>query len=292
MFIVVVIFLSLFNKERLMSDWPSLQLLSGPYKGKEVTVGSSMFVMGRDPDCDFWVNEGELSRYHCRICRRDGGTWFIKDLESVNGVRVNQVRVTDQMDLRDSDQIRIGDMTMVFRCASLINKREEHTHLAPVPVVSQAVAQNSTPVVIVQQGQIASSQDPAETAEVAAVTDKASVTEKARIEKCHPQDLFYFCVIGLMIGFCFGFLPVLAASRVMSFDSGCIPHFSGVATAIFGAYWNRTFHSVKLVGGGKAKYDFRIVLFYVVIAVVVLLSFAIIVVFPVATPQPTIPLRY
>ncbi len=47
-------------------------------------------ILGRDPDCDFHLNDTEVSRRHARLRIEDEGIW-ITDLGSTNGTQVNGV---------------------------------------------------------------------------------------------------------------------------------------------------------------------------------------------------------
>ena len=56
-----------------------------------------------------------MSRRHAEIVR-DGDAWFIRDLKSSNGTKVNGAGVVDQM-LQDGDEIRLGSVTFVFEAS-------------------------------------------------------------------------------------------------------------------------------------------------------------------------------
>ena len=55
---------------------------------------------------------GQVSRHHARILVVDGDFW-IEDLNSTNGTRVNGATVTKQK-LANNDLINVGDTTMTF----------------------------------------------------------------------------------------------------------------------------------------------------------------------------------
>ena len=50
--------------------------------------------VGRSPSCDCVLPEECVSRRHAEL-RRDGGRWFLRDLGSSNGTRVNGMRVSE-----------------------------------------------------------------------------------------------------------------------------------------------------------------------------------------------------
>jgi pSer/pThr/pTyr-binding forkhead associated (FHA) protein len=69
-------------------------------------------VIGRDATNAAYVDDRQVSRHHARITLVDGDFW-IEDLNSTNGTRVNGATVTRQK-LANNDQISVGDTTMTF----------------------------------------------------------------------------------------------------------------------------------------------------------------------------------
>ncbi|MBV9602525.1 MAG: FHA domain-containing protein [Chloroflexi bacterium] len=69
-------------------------------------------VIGRDASNAAYVDDRQVSRHHARILAVDGDFW-IEDLNSTNGTRVNGATVTKQK-LANNDLINIGDTTMTF----------------------------------------------------------------------------------------------------------------------------------------------------------------------------------
>lgn len=80
--------------------------------GTRVEVGEDPLLIGRAPECDLELADSTVSRRHAEVVR-DGDAWFIRDLGSSNGTKVNGQGVTDQM-LHDGDQIRLGAATFTF----------------------------------------------------------------------------------------------------------------------------------------------------------------------------------
>ena len=58
---------------------------------------------GRDPKCDIVINNYKVSAYHGYIYRYNG-KWYIKDQNSLNGILINGVKVTE-IDLRNGARI-------------------------------------------------------------------------------------------------------------------------------------------------------------------------------------------
>jgi hypothetical protein len=89
---------------------PAAALVLGD--GTRVAVGEDPIVIGRAPECDIELADATVSRRHAEIVR-DGDAWFIRDLGSSNGTKLNGAGVVDQI-LNDGDEIRLGAVTLRF----------------------------------------------------------------------------------------------------------------------------------------------------------------------------------
>ena len=69
--------------------------------------------VGRAPDSHIVVSERSVSRHHARIFFESGHYW-LKDLDSANGTKLNGKKVKLQM-LSDKDEIAFGETKAVFR---------------------------------------------------------------------------------------------------------------------------------------------------------------------------------
>lgn len=100
---------------------PSIEVLNGVAEGKKIffTDEVSELVVGRDPECDFAINEVVMSRRHAKISKRWGGM-AIRDLESKNGTFVNNRRVVEEF-LHDGDRVALGTIVFLFRNPQEIN---------------------------------------------------------------------------------------------------------------------------------------------------------------------------
>jgi adenylate cyclase len=59
--------------------------------GKPILLNKEALIVGRQPGCDIVLPDPAVSSRHCRLERKNG-LWFVHDLGSRNGVRVNGVR--------------------------------------------------------------------------------------------------------------------------------------------------------------------------------------------------------
>ena len=81
----------------------------GALIGAVYPIDGPAFVLGRQEDCelhDAFVGNTGVSRKHAKIIN-DGGRFFIEDLGSRNGTYLNNVRLTQRMELTDGDKLRI-----------------------------------------------------------------------------------------------------------------------------------------------------------------------------------------
>jgi len=56
--------------------------------GAPVELYKKILLVGRRPDCDITLKSTTVSGHHCRLYVNQG-YWFVKDLDSSNGTRVN-----------------------------------------------------------------------------------------------------------------------------------------------------------------------------------------------------------
>lgn len=87
------------------------------YEGKQVEL-SGECVIGRQRDCGVVIRDGAASRKHARVFQAEGA-WWVEDLGSANGIKVNGSRSEGRRGLRNGDAIRIGDAEVTFHCSEL-----------------------------------------------------------------------------------------------------------------------------------------------------------------------------
>ena len=79
-------------------------LLNLPDGSHQVTLSGGESVLGRDPLASVVLMDSQASRQHARIFL-DGGTYWIEDLQSLNGTLVNGVAITRRL-LQPDDLIQ------------------------------------------------------------------------------------------------------------------------------------------------------------------------------------------
>ena len=75
-------------------------------------VTDNPITFGRGDEADVKVTDERMSRRHFVVTPRDG-KFFARDLDSTNGTRVNDKRITEVV-LRPNDRIHAGQTVMIF----------------------------------------------------------------------------------------------------------------------------------------------------------------------------------
>jgi len=64
-------------------------------------------LIGRRESCDIVLRFANVSAHHCQlVC--DGGYWYVRDLQSRNGIKINGVRIQDQKRLDPGDELSVA----------------------------------------------------------------------------------------------------------------------------------------------------------------------------------------
>jgi pSer/pThr/pTyr-binding forkhead associated (FHA) protein len=61
-------------------------------EGPDIPMNRAVVVVGRHPNCDTRLDSLRISRHHCCMTQEDGQV-VVRDLGSVNGIRINGQRV-------------------------------------------------------------------------------------------------------------------------------------------------------------------------------------------------------
>jgi pSer/pThr/pTyr-binding forkhead associated (FHA) protein len=81
-----------------------------------IEVACSLAVIGRHTDTDIRLAYPDVSRHHCQL-RFEDGQWRVQDLNSVNGIRVNN-EPTAQATLYAGDLLRVGCVPLLVLSAT------------------------------------------------------------------------------------------------------------------------------------------------------------------------------
>ncbi|HYT93279.1 MAG TPA: SpoIIE family protein phosphatase [Gemmataceae bacterium] len=91
----------------------NLLILKGNNQGATVPLEAEKIVLGRNAECGVVINLPAVSREHAMI-RRIQGKFYIEDLKSRNGTRVNNQDVTTRTLLKNNDRIKICDNEFLY----------------------------------------------------------------------------------------------------------------------------------------------------------------------------------
>src|SRR6188472_2536643 len=94
---------------------PGMALLvvrRGPNAGARFLLDHDVTTSGRHPDSDIFLDDVTVSRRHAEF-HRDGGTFTVRDVGSLNGTYVNRERV-ESATLSNGDEVQIGKFRLVF----------------------------------------------------------------------------------------------------------------------------------------------------------------------------------
>jgi pSer/pThr/pTyr-binding forkhead associated (FHA) protein len=87
-----------------------VRVMHGFFEGLEVAVDRDWLVIGRGRGADVVIAEPTMSRAHAAI-GYDGERFFVQDLDSTNGTRVNGSRERKSA-LKTGDDIQLGKLLL------------------------------------------------------------------------------------------------------------------------------------------------------------------------------------
>ena len=92
----------------------ALVIHQGPNAGQQFLLDKEDCVIGRSEEIGICLPSQAVSRRHAQVSFQDGA-YHIEDLGSVNGTILNSERITESRRLKDGDELKLGDYTLVFR---------------------------------------------------------------------------------------------------------------------------------------------------------------------------------
>ena len=90
-----------------------LKVIRGPQTGVDIALEEGISSIGRDPQCDIFLNDMTVSRNHATIEVGSKGC-IIRDEKSFNGTWVND-RMEETCLLKAGDVIQIGVFCLIYR---------------------------------------------------------------------------------------------------------------------------------------------------------------------------------
>ncbi len=99
-----------------MENIPKLVVLSEKFRGQTYELNKDLYTCGRSDSRDICFRDSTVSSHHAdffRIEDGEGYKYFIRDNQSTNGTRVNNVPVKQQ-ELHNTDIIQVGGIEILF----------------------------------------------------------------------------------------------------------------------------------------------------------------------------------
>ena len=94
------------------SGLAELTIVRGPSTGERIILDIPEVTIGRDPNCEVFLNDRTVSRRHAHLSIQ-GGRAIIEDLGSLNGTWVDAAIVSSS-ELFNGSTIQIGTFKMIF----------------------------------------------------------------------------------------------------------------------------------------------------------------------------------
>jgi hypothetical protein len=99
--------------ESLGIKGPALVVRSGGgMAGQSFQPTEGRTLVGRSPECEIFLDDVTVSRRHAELLR-EGETFSIRDLGSLNGTYVNRRRIESTV-LENDDEVQIGKYRLTF----------------------------------------------------------------------------------------------------------------------------------------------------------------------------------
>ena len=91
-----------------------IKFVNGDHAGEIAEFPDSEISIGREDGNSIQLLTGGVSRYHAQIIKKDDGSYFIVDLDSTNGVKIDGVAVAGERVLCQDDEITIGEQKLLI----------------------------------------------------------------------------------------------------------------------------------------------------------------------------------
>jgi hypothetical protein len=110
---------------------PILQINKDGVLLQELEIQAECITIGRDASSDIRLGDLTVSRQHGQLRRAAGGRYYVENLQSHNGIRLNGHEISQPTALTDGDQLKVGVYQLLFRHAPEMNRQPSnqlHAH--------------------------------------------------------------------------------------------------------------------------------------------------------------------
>jgi predicted component of type VI protein secretion system len=90
-----------------------LIIQTGKHQGKTIDLAGMDCIIGRHESCKIRIASEDVSKQHCRLKHKADGL-YLKDLGSRNGTFLNDQKITEEVQIKPGDLLRIGPMTFLI----------------------------------------------------------------------------------------------------------------------------------------------------------------------------------
>lgn len=90
----------------------------GPNTGARFLLDADVTVAGRHPDADIFLDDVTVSRKHAAFLRQ-GTSFAVRDLGSLNGTFMSGDRIDDTVALSDGTEVQVGKFHLTFYASRL-----------------------------------------------------------------------------------------------------------------------------------------------------------------------------
>jgi len=111
----------------------SIIVTSGEQKGEYLPLGRRTNIIGRAEALPMQILDDMVSRKHLRIGYNEiTNEHYAEDMNSKHGVLINNRKITVQAVLKEGDQIRIGQTTLLFTTEDFNDRESALSHFKKV----------------------------------------------------------------------------------------------------------------------------------------------------------------
>jgi pSer/pThr/pTyr-binding forkhead associated (FHA) protein len=103
----------------------TFKVMNGRFVGKEFQLPTPKCLIGRAPECFVRLNSEAVSRLHCTVYVQDGRL-YVRDTKSRNGTFVNGIPITGDCELKNRDQLRVGNMIFEVHHIPAPSRADKH----------------------------------------------------------------------------------------------------------------------------------------------------------------------
>jgi pSer/pThr/pTyr-binding forkhead associated (FHA) protein len=95
------------------TPWGWLQYHRGNFQGQRLALKRQVATLGRDENCDIWIDDDMASRHHAELVYHQGKV-YLTDCDSLNGTLLNEKRMRGTMLVEAGNLLQIGELSFSF----------------------------------------------------------------------------------------------------------------------------------------------------------------------------------